>query len=103
MSVYISWTKEDVGCFDSNPKKIDRYLSRNFFFDITTPTQWTKTQLEFVVKEVGADRMLLGGSHPARPDWLFSGIQDIKSLDISEREKKHILDENAIKLFKIKA
>jgi predicted TIM-barrel fold metal-dependent hydrolase len=95
--------KEDVGRFDSNPEKIDGYLKNNFFFDITTPTQWTKAQLECAVKEVGADHLLFGGSFPVRPDWLFSGIQHIKSLDIGEKEKKLILGENAMRLLKIKA
>jgi predicted TIM-barrel fold metal-dependent hydrolase len=95
--------KEDVGRFDSNPEKIGKYLAKNIFFDITTPTQWTKAQLECAVKEVGADHILYGGSYPIRPDWFFNGIPHIKSLDISEREKRLILGENAMKLFKIKA
>jgi predicted TIM-barrel fold metal-dependent hydrolase len=95
--------KEDVGRFDSNPEKINGYLNRNIFFDITTPTQWTKAQLECAVKEVGADHILYGGSYPIRPDWFFNGIQHIKSLNISEREKNLILGENATKLLRIKA
>jgi predicted TIM-barrel fold metal-dependent hydrolase len=95
--------KEDVGRFDSNPEKIGGYLRRNIFLSMTPPTQWTKAQLECAVKEVGADHILYGGGYPIRPDWFFRGIDHVRSLDISEREKKLILGENAIKLFKIVA
>jgi len=96
-------TKEDVGRFDSQSEKIERYLSKNIYYDVTQPTQWTNAQLECAVKEVGADHMLYGASYPIRLDWFFNGVQRIRSLGISEREKNLILGENAVKLFKIRA
>ena len=96
-------TKEDVGRFDTNPDKVERYLKNNIYYDITTPTQWTKGQLELAVEEVGADHILYGGSYAVRPDWFYRGVQHVNSLDISDRDKKLILGENAKKLFRIKS
>jgi hypothetical protein len=98
-----STTKEDMERFDNIGERVDRYLANNIFFDITFPTQWSKMGLEFAVKEVGADHILFGGSYPVRREWLLKGVQHIQGLDISDREKKLILGENARKLFKIKA
>lgn len=94
--------KEDVSRFDSNQDKIDRYLTRNLFLAVNMPTMWTKAQLECAVKELGADHMLFGAGYPIAMEPLKS-VQRIEDLNISEREKKLILCDNAVKLFRIRA
>jgi hypothetical protein len=99
-----STTEEDMERGDIEiGHKIDGYLERNIFFDLTFPSRWTKAQLKCAVEELGADHILFGGSYPVRREWLLKGVQHIESLDISDREKQLILGENAMKLFKIKA
>lgn len=98
-----STVKEDVQRFDMVGDKIERYLNRNIFYDITFPTLWSKAQLECAVKELRADHMLFGGSYPVMREWLLKGVQAINNLEISDREKKLILGGNAMRLFKIKA
>jgi predicted TIM-barrel fold metal-dependent hydrolase len=94
--------KEDIGRFDSSPEKITRYLNRNIFFGVNMPTMWTRAQLECAIREVGADHMIFGGGYPIRLD-LEEGIQQIRSLDITEQEKSLILGGNAARLFNIAA
>jgi len=88
--------------FDPNAsEKIRGYLDRNIYFDISHAPPWGKAQLECAVKVLGADHVLFGSSYPLRRDWLYNGVDYVKNLDITEKEKSLILGENAIRLFKI--
>jgi predicted TIM-barrel fold metal-dependent hydrolase len=58
--------------------------------------------LECAVKVLGAEHILYGGSYPLRREWFIKGVDYVKSLDISEKEKSQILGGNAIRLFDIK-
>jgi hypothetical protein len=95
-------TKADVGRFKSSSGKIERYLAENYFPGVNMPTMWTKAQLECAVEELGADHLLFGAGYPIAPQPLKC-VQHIDSLDISDRDKKLILGDNARKLFKIRA
>jgi uncharacterized protein len=83
-------------------EKMRGYLKDNIYCDLTHPPTWSKAQIECAVKELGADHILFGSSFPLRYEWLYYGVDHIKSLDISEKDKALILGENAVRLFNIK-
>jgi predicted TIM-barrel fold metal-dependent hydrolase len=93
--------RDEVDRFEAQTEKIRGYLDRNIFFDVSGAPQWGKAQLECAVKVLGAEHILYGGSYPIRRDWFLQGVDYVKGLDISEREKSLILGENAIRLFKL--
>jgi predicted TIM-barrel fold metal-dependent hydrolase len=93
--------KEEVQRFDAKTADVRKYLQDNLFFGITTPTAWSKPQLECAIKELGADHVLYGSSYPVRIDWVLSGVEYVRGLDISEAEKELIFCGNAQRLFKI--
>jgi predicted TIM-barrel fold metal-dependent hydrolase len=93
---------EDIERFDLNADKFAGYLENNLFFDMAHAPPWGKLQLECAVKVLGADHILWGSSYPLRNEWLTNGVEFIKSLDISEKEKELVLGGNAARLFKIK-
>ena len=98
-----SRVKEEMERFDLvAAESVRRYLKNNLFFDISHPGTWGKNELECAVKVFGADHVLFGGSYPVRREWLIKGVEDIRALDISEKEKSMILGENAIKIFNLK-
>ncbi|MEO0252287.1 MAG: amidohydrolase family protein [candidate division WOR-3 bacterium] len=97
-----SKTWEEIERFDPAAEKVRKYLDKNIYFELTAPTIWSKHQLECAVKELGADHILFGSGYPVRREWLLKGVEYIRSLDVSEKEKEQILGENAISLFKIK-
>jgi predicted TIM-barrel fold metal-dependent hydrolase len=78
------------------------YFERNVFYDITHPPPWGEAQLECAAKVYGADHLLFGTSYPLRSEWAYDGVEYVRKLDISEKDKKLILGENAVRLFKIK-
>ncbi|MEM3551403.1 MAG: amidohydrolase family protein [Candidatus Bathyarchaeia archaeon] len=94
--------KEKIERFDIAADKVKKHLEKNVYFAIDPPNIWSKTQLECAVKELGAEHMVFGSSYPVRREWLLKGVEHIKSLEISDKEKKQILGENAAKIFKIK-
>jgi len=97
-----SGVKEEMERFDMAGDKIRGYLDRNMYFGITHAPAWGKVQLECAVKALGAEHVLFGSSFPLRHEWLYKGVDYVKSLDITEKEKSQIMSENAIKLFNIK-
>jgi uncharacterized protein len=94
---------EEIERFDLDADKFGGYLENNLFFDMAHAPPWGKAQLECAVKVLGADHILWGSSYPLRNEWLFKGVDYIKSLDISEKDKELILGGNAARLFKIKS
>ena len=98
-----SVVQEDMERHDlSAPDRIQGYLDRNIYFDISHAPPWGKPQLECAVKVLGADHICWGSSYPLRKEWLLNGVDYLNSLEISDQDKKKILGENAAKLFKIK-
>jgi hypothetical protein len=93
--------KEEVQRFDEKTAEVRKYLNDNLFFDITSPTAWSKPQLECAIKELGADHVLYGSSYPVRIDWVLSGVEYVRGLNISDAEKELIFCGNAQRLFKI--
>ena len=53
-------------------------------------------------QSIRADHVLFGGSYPVRREWLIKGVEDIRALDISEKDKELILGENAQRIFNLK-
>jgi predicted TIM-barrel fold metal-dependent hydrolase len=84
-------------------ERVRGYLKRNIFLDITHAPPWGKAQLECAVKVLGAENILFGSSYPLRSEWLYKGVEYVKDLAISEKEKELVLGGNAARLFKIKA
>jgi predicted TIM-barrel fold metal-dependent hydrolase len=95
--------RDEVQRFTTESDKINRYLEKNIFFDVSGAIQWGKPQLECAVKVLGADHILYGSSYPIRRDWFAQGVDFIKHLDINDKEKSLILSGNAMGLFNIKA
>ncbi len=96
-----SGVKEEFERFDPIGEKFARALKDNIFFDITTPTAWSKAQLECAVAEIGAENILYSSSYPVRMDWVLNGVEHVRSLDISDADKDLIFEGNARRLFKI--
>jgi predicted TIM-barrel fold metal-dependent hydrolase len=94
-------SKEEIERFDI-ADKVPGYLENNIYFDMSGALQWGKTQLECAAKVLGADHILYGSSYPLRREWFTKGVEFVKNLQISEKEKSLILSKNAVKLFKIK-
>lgn len=82
-------------------EKVLEYLDKNLFFEATHPSTLGKDQLESVVKICGADHILFGSSFPVFHGWMSDGVKMINSLDITEDEKKHILGDNAARIFNL--
>jgi predicted TIM-barrel fold metal-dependent hydrolase len=82
--------------------KIEGYLKRNIYCDMTHAPTWAKPVLECAIKIQGADHILFGSSYPLRSEWLYKGVDYVRSLNIGEEEKSLILGENAARLFNIK-
>lgn len=93
--------KEELERFDI-ADKVNNYLERNIYFDMSGALQWGKAQLECAVNVLGANHILYGSSYPLRREWFLKGIEFVRSLQISQAEKSLILGNNAAKLFKIK-
>ena len=93
--------KEEVVRLEPVTDKARYYLANNLFFDITTPLMWSRAQLECAVKEMGAEHILYGSSYPVMLDWVLNGVEYIRSLNISDKEKELIFSGNAKRLFEI--
>jgi predicted TIM-barrel fold metal-dependent hydrolase len=96
-----SQVQEELERFNPEIAEFREYFRKNLYFDISTPTAWSKAQLECAVKELGADHILYGSSYPVRLDWVLNGVDYVRSLDIAEEEKELIFCGNAKRLFKI--
>ncbi len=96
-----SGAKEELERFDKVADKLRGYLDKNIYFDMSGAVQWGQPQLECAIKTIGADHILYGSSYPVRREWFIKGVEYVKSLAISEKEKTLILGENAVRLFNI--
>jgi len=92
------------GFWDQTIEIADKFL--HVMFDtaiaisyIQSPTTLDDEAAVDIIKTIGADRILFGSDYP----WINpkKDIERIKSLDISEDDKKLILGENAVRLFKM--
>jgi predicted TIM-barrel fold metal-dependent hydrolase len=76
----------------------------NIFADFSgcleyTPITEIITPLERLIQFIGADRILLGGDYPLFR--LTTFIEIVRTLKLSDSEKRKILGENAVKIFHI--
>jgi uncharacterized protein len=92
--------QDAVDRFETGNLRINAYLNQNIFFDVSGAVQWGKPQLECAVKVLGANHILYGSSYPIRRDWFAQGVNFVKDLNITEKEKTLILSENAVRVFK---
>lgn len=92
-------SSEQVNRFDTDNATMRSYLENNLFFEISHAQPWGKSQLECAIKIFGAEHVLFGSSYPVRKEWLVSGADFVRQLNISENEKDMILYENARKLY----
>lgn len=80
----------------------DRFCDQirdNIYYELSHAQPWGKDLLECAVKILGADHILFGSSYPVRTEWLTEGAAFVRKLDISEKEKRMILGENAEKIY----
>lgn len=98
-----STVQEDYEYIDRIADKVSSYLEKNIYFDISHAPPWGKAQLECAVKVLGADHILWGSSYPLRREFLIKGVDFIRDLDITEKDKSLILGENAKRVFNIKS
>lgn len=98
-----SSVKGDRERFDPGASdKVRQYFAKNIYCDMTHPSPWGKEQLECGIKIHGADHVLFGSSYPLRSEWLYKGLDYVRSLNISENDKALILGDNAARLFNLK-
>ncbi len=98
-----SAVQEDFEYIDQIADKVTSYLKQNIYFDISHAPPWGKAQLECAVEVLGADHIVWGSSYPLHREWLIKGVDFIRNLDITEKDKLLILGENAMKIFNIKS
>lgn len=83
-------------------KKIQEYLERNIYFDMTHPHSWGKVQVEAALKINGADHYLFGSSFPVFYGWMSQGVSFLQNeLDISDADRELVLYGNAKRLFNL--
>jgi predicted TIM-barrel fold metal-dependent hydrolase len=75
-------------------------IGRQFFFD-TAPGRWKYYHWECAAHSLGTDHILLGSDYPVLPSFLPYTLETLNQMRISEEDKRKILFENAIKLFKL--
>lgn len=99
-----SAVKEEMERSDQSVSdKLQQYLQENIYFDMCHAQPWGKSQLEFAIKTLGADHVLYASSFPVRIEFCVKGVEFVRNLDISEKEKELVLGGNAMRLFNIKA
>jgi uncharacterized protein len=93
------------GCSDNNDPSlqvcaIQKSKNGNIFTDTSSATNIISRQIEWAVKEIGAEKMLYGTDSPLH----FAPMQRarIDNAEITEQDKKLILFDNATKLFNFK-
>lgn len=94
--------KDELDRFTVDTEKIHKYLKNNIFFEMSHAEPWGKLQLECAIKTIGADHIIFGTSYPVKREWLLNGPDFVRSLDISENEKKLVLGENAKRIYNLK-
>ena len=68
--------------------------------EVNEPSWPDNEVVEYVIKKVGADRVVFGSDYPwGSPEHDLARFMEIK---LSDSEKSKVLGENAVKIFKIK-
>ena len=87
--------------FDTNTETIKKYLAENIYFELSHAQPWGKEPLELAVKILGADHIVYGSSYPVKQVWMTKGPSFVRTLNISEEDKKMILGGNAQRLYQV--
>ena len=95
----ISWGYNYPDTEHNIPKNPHEYY-KLLYFDTTS---FYEPALDCTYVLAGADHMLLGSDFPFRIGNLGRAVQSIRDWDRPDDEKKRILGENAVRLFKLKA
>lgn len=97
-----SHKKEAMSRLDTaDAEKIQGYLQRNIYFEMTHPASWGKAEVECAIKVCGADHVLFSSSFPVVYGWMSQGVEFVKALDITDEERDLITSGNAIRLFNL--
>jgi aminocarboxymuconate-semialdehyde decarboxylase len=80
------------------PKPPSEYL-RKMYFDTTV---FTNSQLEYLVREFGADHIMLGTDYPYDMAEYFPVEHIVSTKNLSDKEKAAVAGETAVKLFGLK-
>jgi predicted TIM-barrel fold metal-dependent hydrolase len=75
-------------------------IKRQFFFD-TAPARRKAYHVECATHSLGVDQILLGSDYPLKPHYLTAAMDTLRQTRVSEKEKRKMLGENAMKLFKL--
>lgn len=87
------------GRFDtSNSEKIQKYLEKNIYFEMSHAQPWQKECLESAVKILGADHIIYGSSYPVKESWLH-GADMVLDLDLEDQDKENLLYKNAQRIY----
>jgi predicted TIM-barrel fold metal-dependent hydrolase len=86
----------------SEGERVRGYLKNNLYFDTTHPASWGKEQVECAIKVCGADHILFSSSFPVFYNWMSDGVECMKSLDLSDKDRELVMSGNAIRLFNLK-
>lgn len=95
-----------IGYWDQTRKLAKRY--KNVYFDCNAvykpfPGEHTLENGDFInlVREIGTDRIVFGSEYPMMAIYRPAVLQHIIDIDLTEEEKRMILGENAIRIYKL--
>lgn len=90
------------GRFDtSKTEAIKQHMDQNIYYEMSHAQPWGTDNLEVAIKILGANKIIYGSSYPVKESWLINGPTMIKSLNISEKYKDKILEDNAINAYQL--
>lgn len=89
------------GRFDTNNGAIKNRLENNVFYEMSHAQPWGKDNLEIATKVLGEKNIIYGSSYPVKQVWMTQGANLVKSLDLSDKAKNDILNQNAIDLYRL--
>jgi uncharacterized protein len=74
--------------------KLKNKLGNNVFFDISCPPLVSKDRVKLAIKEFGSERIIMGSDIPYGENNIMRVIEEIRSLNLGERETELILGNN---------
>lgn len=83
--------------YPERPKKFSQYFKDNFY--VSTSSQCSPTLLNFLIAEIGADRIMFATDYPYES--IKQHVDFIDSAPISDSDREKICHLNAEKLFKL--
>ncbi|MCC7107319.1 MAG: amidohydrolase [Chloroflexi bacterium] len=74
------------------------HLLERIWFD-TAPGVWEGGEVDFAIRNLGPDRMMLGSDYPVHKDWMARCVQNVRGAQVSQAEREAVLGGNAAALF----